>query len=71
MDPSPGRNVVDFPPGVDPIAGHVRAHDQNPRAFTGWTGLVVALREATGEDGHRNGAPDGAVTQRRAEGMKR
>ena len=41
--------VLELDPGADPIAGQVRAPDQAPRAFTGWTGLFAALRAATGE----------------------
>jgi hypothetical protein len=55
MEPLPGQIMVDLEPGADPIAGRVRAHGQDPRAFTGWTGLFAALRAATNEDGH--GAP--------------
>ena len=52
MEPLPGQITVDLTPGADPIAGRVHAHDQDPRAFIGWTGLFAALRAATGEGGH-------------------
>jgi hypothetical protein len=54
MEPLPGQIMVDLEPGADPIAGRVRAHDQDPRAFTGWTGLFAALRAVTSENGHRD-----------------
>jgi hypothetical protein len=59
MEPLPGQIMVDLEPDADPIAGRVRAHDQDPRAFTGWTGLFAALLAATGQDGH--GDPRGVV----------
>jgi hypothetical protein len=51
VDRLPGRIIVDLEPGADPIAGHVSAHGQQPRSFTGWTGLFATLRAVTSEDG--------------------
>jgi hypothetical protein len=48
--------VVDLDPGTDPIAGHVLARDQLPRAFTGWMGLFAALRAVAAD----NGTPEAA-----------
>jgi hypothetical protein len=58
MEPLAGKIMVDLEPGADPIAGQVCAHGQQPRGFTGWTGLFAALRALTSEDG-REAARDG------------
>jgi hypothetical protein len=42
--------VIDLDPVSEPIAGHVHADGQTPRAFTGWTGLFAVLHAAVAED---------------------
>lgn len=53
--------VLELDPGADPIAGQVRAPDQDPRAFTGWTGLFAALRAATGAGAGAGPPRDGGM----------
>lgn len=49
MTPNSARIVLDVTRGADPVAGHVRAGRRTPVAFTGWTALFSALREALAE----------------------
>jgi hypothetical protein len=53
MAPAPERILIELDSGAQPIAGRVTAGRQPAVAFTGWTGLFAVLREAAGEDAHR------------------